>query len=197
MRKLSRPRQVPELLEVLGEWWARLALAVVTILILGTIGGFRVNVTRSLPIGLYRVVGDAASVRRGSVVIVCLPKVWGRFALQRSILGPGHCGGNSYGIGKLVVAVEGDVIDLHRESLAINGVALPFVRALERDRLGRIMPHFPWGRHVLGPTQVWLFSPHRAAFDSRYFGPVSISSVRAVVRPVWTRSFSRTAAQLP
>lgn len=183
----SRLRRLRELFEVGGEWWARLALSVVSILILGAIGGFRVNVTRSLPIGLYRVVGDAAAVRRGSVVIACLPEEWGRFAVRRRILGPGHCDGNSYGIGKLVLAVEGDVVDLHRESLVINGVSVPSVRTLERDRLGRSIPHFPWGNYELGPAQVWLFSPHPAAFDSRYFGPVSTSRVRSVVQPVWTK----------
>ena len=186
MRRPWPFRKLRELREVGSEWWARVAFVLVMTLICGVIGGFRVNVTRSLPIGLYRVVGDAAAVRPGSVVIACLPEEWGRFALRRKILGPGQCDGNSYGIGKLVVAVEGDVVDLQRERLEINGVSVPFVRTLERDRLGRTIPHFPWGSHVLGQAQVWLFSPHPGAFDSRYFGPLSTSRIRSVVQPVWT-----------
>ena len=173
--------------EVCLEWWARFALAAIAILIVGAIGGIRVNVTESLPLGLYRKVGDGATVRPGDVVVVCLPEEWGQFAVRRNILGPGRCSGNSYGIGKLVVAMEGDVVDLHQESLVINGVSLSSNRTLDRDHLGRRMPHFPWGIHALGPSQVWLFSPHPAAFDSRYFGPVPASRIRSVVRPVWTR----------
>lgn len=172
--------------EVCREGWVRAALLVVVFLAAGVMAGFRVNVTRSYPLGLYRVVGNASAVERGSVVIVCLPPEWARFALQREILGPGHCEGGSYGLGKMVLATGGDVVELRRDGLTLNGHPVPNSRTLKWDSHGRPMPHYSWGMHVLRPGEVWLFSPyHPAAFDSRYFGPVSTSRIRSVVRPVW------------
>jgi conjugative transfer signal peptidase TraF len=173
--------------EVYREGWVRAALLVVVFLGAGVIAGFRVNVTRSYPLGLYRVVGNASAAEWGSVVIVCLPPEWARFALRRGILGPGHCEGGSYGLGKMVLAMGGDVVELRRDGLTLNGHPVPNSRILMRDSHGRPMPHYSWGTHVLRPGEVWLFSPyHPAAFDSRYFGPISISRVRSVIRPVWT-----------
>lgn len=186
MSKPTAPSTFLILRRVGGEWWARLALIALAVVVLGVIAGFRINVTPSLPIGLYRAVGDSAAVHRGAVVIVCLSKVWNRFALQRSILGRGTCDGGSYGIGKLVLALEGDVVELRQESLLINGTSIPFDGTREHDRFDRRMPHYSWGKHLLGPGEIWLFSPHPAAFDSRYFGPVSVSHVRSVVQPIWT-----------
>ena len=179
------------------EWWVKVSFLVLVIAGLGTVAGFRVNVTRSLPLGLYHV-GDASAVERGSAVIVCLPEAWARFALRRGILGPGHCEGGSYGLGKMVLAVGGDVVEFRQEGLRVNGRSIPNSRTLERDRHGRSMPHHPWGSYKLRPGEVWLFSPyHRGAFDSRYFGPISSRRIRSVIRPVWTDSQTPWASAIP
>ncbi len=173
--------------EVCRERWLRIALLGVALLGAGALAGFRVNVTRSYPLGLYRVGGDASAVERGSVVIVCLPPEWARFALRREILGPGHCEGGSYGLGKMVLAMGGDQVELRRDGLAVNRAPVPNGRTLERDSRGQRMPHYPWGRYTLRPGEVWLYSPyHPGAFDSRYFGPVTVTRIQAVIRPVWT-----------
>lgn len=170
------------------EPWARVCIVVVAVLCAAAVGGLRVNVSRSYPIGLYRVVGDATTVQRGSVVVVCLPLAWARFARQRGILGPGHCEGGTYGLGKLVLAVEGDVVELRREGITVNGSAVPRSRTLDRDLRGRPLPQYTPGRYVLRPGEVWLFSPHHpGAFDSRYFGPISTVRIQTRVVPVWTR----------
>lgn len=173
--------------EIGREWWVRASLLAVVILGAGMAAGFRVNVSRSLPIGLYRVVGDGSVVERGSVVIVCLPPEWARFALQRGILGPGQCEGGSYGLGKMVLAAGLDTVEILREGLTVNGRPIANSRVLQRDSRGHLMPHHPWGTHVLRPSEVWLFSPfHASAYDSRYFGPVSTLRIRSVIQPVWT-----------
>lgn len=185
--RLRRARaNLAVLREVCRERWVRVALVGVALLVAGVFAGFRVNVTRSYPLGLYRVVGDASAVERGSVVIVCLPPEWARFAVRRQILGPGYCEGGSYGLGKMVLATGGDVVELRRDGLTLNGVPVPHSRTVERDSRGRPMPHHPWGRHMLRPGDVWLYSScHPGAFDSRYFGPVSTWRIQAVIRPLW------------
>lgn len=176
-----------ELRNAARPWWIRLCLVIVALLAGGVLGGYRVNVSRSLPLGLYRVIGNKTAVERGSIVIVCLPEAWSRFAVQRQILGPGHCTGGSYGLGKIVVAVEGDIVTLSRNRLTVNGVPLPNGRTVARDALGGPMPHYPWATYILASGSIWLYACHSLAFDSRYFGPVRAASVESVIAPVVTR----------
>lgn len=157
-----------------------------TLILLGTgvVAGFRINVSGSLPMGIYRVEDGTTALERGSIVIVCLSERWSRFALDRSILGSGACPGGSYGVGKVVVAVSGDVVTTSQNSLLVGNTVLVNGATLARDQLGRLMPHHPWGRHTLRAEELWLYSCHPSAFDSRYFGPVIRSQVNAVVKPV-------------
>lgn len=183
-----RPRaRLAALARTCREPWARVVIVLVALLGAAALGGLRVNVSRSYPVGLYRVVGDAASVQRGSVVVVCLPVEWARFAFQRGILGSGHCEGGTYGLGKMVLAVGGDIVEVQPEGIAVNGLPIPNSQPRERDSRGRALPHHSWGIYQIGEGEMWLYSPyHRAAFDSRYFGPVHVARVRSIIVPVWT-----------
>src|SRR5690606_22512494 len=111
---------------------------------------------------------DRNAVERGSIVVACLSETWSRFALQRGILGPGTCPGGSYPLGKMVIAVEGDVITVSPERLLIGNAPLANSASLRRDRYGEPMPQYPDGRYNLRAGEVWLYSCHAAAFDSRY-----------------------------
>lgn len=173
--------RLKQLREVVRLWWVKLSLFIVAVLAIGALSGYRVNVSRSLPLGLYRVIGDSTAVKRGSIVIVCLPEAWSRFALQRGILGPGRCPGGSYGLGKLVVAVEGDIVTLSPDRGIVNGESLANGQTLNRDRLGRVLPHYLWGTYTLRAGEIWLYACHPAAFDSRYFGPASVASIKSVI----------------
>jgi conjugative transfer signal peptidase TraF len=172
--------------DAIQPWWMKLALLMLGALILGVLAGFRINVSESLPLGIYRVVGDGRSVERGSIVVVCLPGTWSRFALERAILGRGDCPGGTYGLGKIVVAVEGDEVIIFRDRLLIGATLMISGAILERDEHGPI-PHHPWGRHTLRRGQIWLYSCHPSAFDSRYFGPVNEEAIVWTVRPVLTK----------
>lgn len=164
--------------------WMRLFVLAVSILATAFAAGFRLNVSNSLPIGLYRTVRGASVVERGSIVMVCLPEAWSQLARQRRFLGHGRCPGGSYALGKVVVAIEGDVVTISRNQLVVGDIPLVNGHTLASDHLDRALPHYPWGSHSLGPGQLWLYSCHPAAFDSRYFGPVNRASVRSTVLPV-------------
>lgn len=159
-----------------------LALAIA----LGGLLGFRINLSASLPVGIYRVTDESPA--SGSVVYACLPREVAEFARPRGYLGPGSCAGKARPIGKFVLAEAGDVVTITREEIRVNGVAVPESRTASEDSRGRPLPHYPWGDHRLGPDELWLFSPgHRNGYDSRYFGPVRTSDVISVLRPVGRR----------
>jgi type IV secretory pathway protease TraF len=70
--------------------------------------------------------------------------------------------------------------------LVINGRSIPSTVPLRVDSHGRALPQLAGYRRALRAGELWLVaSGHPRSFDSRYFGPVSIGTVIAVVRPVW------------
>ena len=157
------------------------------IALLGVLG-FRFNLTRSLPVGVYRVTAETAG--RGAIVNVCLPLEVAQFARERGYLGPGTCDGGVRPLGKAVLALEGDVVTLQSDGIRVNGAVVPRSATVPRDSRGRPLPHHPWGEYRLGVGQIWLFSPSRPnSYDSRYFGPVRLDDIVSVLTPVWTWSF--------
>jgi conjugative transfer signal peptidase TraF len=152
---------------------------------LGALLGLRLNLTESLPRGVYRTITEEAV--RGSIVVVCLPLGAAELARARGYLGPGSCPGGVRGVGKIVLATGGDMV-AHREGgITVNGRPIAHSRTLARDSRQRALPHHAWGDYVLEARELWLFSPYRPnSYDSRYFGPVYASDVVSVLRPVWT-----------
>lgn len=142
------------------------------------------NLSRSLPIGLYRRIGGAPG--RGDVVVACLPAPVGQFARARGYLWRGDCPGGAAPVGKRVLAVAGDTVAITYAGFVVNGTPVPNSRIVARDSRRRPLPHHPFGRYAVGAGEVWLFSPYHAlSFDSRYFGPVRTRDILARIRPLW------------
>jgi conjugative transfer signal peptidase TraF len=152
---------------------------------LGALLGLRLNLTESLPRGVYRTITEEP--RRGSIVVVCLPLDAAELARERGYLGPGSCPRGVRALGKMVVATGGDVVAHREEGVLVNLKPIANSGTLRRDSRRRTIPHYPWGDYVLKARELWLFSPYRPnSYDSRYFGPVDASRVVSVLRPVWT-----------
>jgi conjugative transfer signal peptidase TraF len=88
---------------------------------------------------------------------------------------------------KPIVAEAGDAVDVSVQGIAVNGSLLRNSAPLRVDTKGRPLPTWRFGHYVVGPGTVWVASSYtRRSFDSRYFGPVPTSSIRAYVRPLVT-----------
>ena len=172
--------------------WARGSRAVgllassVALLAAGRLAGLRLNLTGSLPVGLY-VAAGAAPVR-GGLVLVCLPPEIAAFARARGYVPRGGaCPGGVVPIGKPVLAIAGDTVFVTPTGLLVNGAPVPNSQALAMDRKGRPLPQLPTGRYVVRPGAVWILSSYSPfSFDSRYFGAVETAQVRARIRRLWT-----------
>lgn len=150
---------------------------------LGQSAGLRLNMTDSAPHGLWLVrAADVSSIKRGELVEVCppaLPVV--SVMAQRGYLPPGDCPAMAVtALLKPVSAVQGDTIRLeHGQPVMVNGVALPNTVAMPA------IPAWPDGTYTVEQGQAWLFSSYSAgSFDSRYFGPVELATVRGIAAPV-------------
>lgn len=87
-----------------------------------------------------------------------------------------------------MLATQGAVVRLGPEGIRLNGEPVPNSRAAQRDSHGRPIAHHPWGTYRLGAGELWLFSDLHNAYDSRYFGPVHVEQVVAVLEPWWVRN---------
>ena len=146
--------------------------------------GVRVNLTTSIPPGLYREHALApGDVRPGTIVLACLPTAIARFARAREYVPRGPCPGDAMPIGKVVLASAGDTVVVTDVGVLVNRALMPDSRALRRDHAGRSLPSLPQHRYVLSAGTVWLGSRSTAGFDSRYFGPVPRRAIRAMLTP--------------
>lgn len=146
--------------------------------------GLRINTTRSIPPGIYRLTD--APVGKGEYVIFCPPQT-ALFdeARERGYIGAGFCPGDFGLMMKQVAGVAGDVVASTEKGIAVNGKRLPASAPRETDKGGRPLPRQEWADYVLGESELLLMSDASpTSFDARYFGPVNVAQVRGVVRPV-------------
>jgi conjugative transfer signal peptidase TraF len=158
--------------------------ATMTLLSFAQASGFRLNMTPSIPEGIY--VSDPKPPGRGDLVLVCPPDTpFFRGARANGYLFRGRCPGGYVPLMKPIAAVEGDIVDVSPAGIRVNGVALANTRAFSSDAHGNLLPHPKTGRHVVEAGEMWLLSSYdQRSIDSRYFGPLSIAGVETVVRPV-------------
>ena len=165
-----------------------LAYACTLCALLGMCGLFRVrvNLTASLPIGLYVTARPVLS--RGSIVLVCLPTPVASIARERGYLPRGGpCPGNTVPLGKPILAMAGDTVVVTKTGLLLNGIPVPNSAALVADGEGRTLPRLAQGSYPVAHGHLWLVSDYSyRSFDSRYFGPVEASQVVRHVRALWT-----------
>ena len=142
------------------------------------------------PPGIYQATmlrpGDA--LERGELVLVCLPTALARFALDRAYLAHGAgCGDGIEPVGKRIGALTGDAVEVAPDYIAVNGRPLPNTASRMRDSRNRDVPHIAFGTHAVNDGEVWLFGEEDPrSWDSRYFGPVPASTVRAELKPLIT-----------
>lgn len=156
------------------------------VLAVSSLIGLRLNLTGSMPVGIYVVARDAPT--RGSIVLACLSPDVATMARDRGYLSRGgSCPGNVAPVGKPVLALSGDTIVATPTGLLLNGVAVMNSAPLPSDRNGRPLPRLPAGKYPVGPDELWLVSDYsQFSFDSRYFGAVKAGQVRGHVRALWT-----------
>lgn len=148
--------------------------------------GYRVNVTSSLPLGLYRLTDERP--QRGSIVFFCLESEhFIKLARAREYAGTGTCPGALRALGKEVYGLPGDLVSIGADGLiSINHQIIPGSAARDVDSKGRPMPKPELTAGIIPAGQALTLSlHHQGSFDGRYFGLVSLHSLRQT-RPVLT-----------
>ena len=144
---------------------------VVAVLIASLFVGFN-STPSAAPVGFYW--RTASRPGRGKLVEFCLPEDVAEFALARGYIGHGSCPGDTESLGKIVTGMPGDIVTVDPSTV------------LKTDSAGRRMEHFPFGQYRVLDGEIWVHGTARNSFDSRYFGSIPISNVRATLRPLLT-----------
>jgi conjugative transfer signal peptidase TraF len=146
--------------------------------------GLRINTSRSLPMGLYISATDTA---RSNLVEFCPSGTYAEQSRERGYRIAGACPDGAAPLLKPMVAREGDVVELSDAGISVNGTLLKNTAPLKADGKGRLLTAWKFGTYRVAPGQVWVASTyHRGSYDSRYFGPIFIASIRQRLRPLWT-----------
>lgn len=163
------------------------ATACAVLVVTGVIGyrlpnalGYCLNLTPSEPVGIYRLVAGGAE--RGALVWLQQPA-----GPQASVLH--RYAPANIPLIKRVAAIPGDTVELERSGVRIDGTLWPDSKPLRRDAERHALRAFPFGIYNVTAGQLWVMSQHPRGIDSRYFGPVPVSSVISRLTPVITWSY--------
>ena len=146
--------------------------------------GFRINLTPSEPLGLWRIVEPDRPILVGDLIFICPPSTDAmREARARGYLRFGLCAGHVAPLIKTVVASSGQAIEIQDE-VHVEGRTLPHSRVARLDGQGREMGHYDGG--VVPPGMVFVHSQFPGSFDSRYFGPLPMDGILGLAQEVLT-----------
>lgn len=145
-----------------------LVLGVLVVAAVGNLWFFRLNISSSVPMGLYRLSAVPTPLARGMLVVLPVPasvQPWQHLPLLKPI-----------------AALPGDHVCVHAARLWIRGADYGPVH----DQAGGAWLPQWLGCRTLEAGEVFLASTVEKSLDSRYFSPVPITKLTAVAIPVWT-----------
>lgn len=135
------------------------------------------NATASAPIGLYAI-APADRLDVPELVAVTPPEPLAAFMVARGYLGGG------VPLMKRVAGLPGQRVCRTDRAVTVDGVAMG--DALDRDRIGRVLPVWQ-GCRVIASGELFLMNGDvRDSLDGRYFGPIPASAVIGRALPLWT-----------
>ncbi|MFA7416821.1 MAG: conjugative transfer signal peptidase TraF [Rhizobium sp.] len=163
-----------------------LAAAALTglLLVAATSGGFRINMTPSEPLGLWRIVTLDRPPVVGDLVFICPPDTEAmRAARLRGYLRSGLCPGGLAPLIKTVIATSGQSVEIESH-VRVDGVLIASSAMARSDGKGRSLSPFAGG--TIPADTVFLYSSFVGSYDSRYFGPLPVSGILGLAQEVLT-----------
>lgn len=135
------------------------------------------NPSDSVPRGWYHI-GPPDSLHVGSIVLARLPEDAAALAAQRGYLP------ERIPLLKRIGAMSPQQVCIEKHIVRIDSVAVTGVRAT--DGRGRPLSAWQQCRQLRDGELFLLSATNPASFDSRYFGPISVSAVIGSAQPLWT-----------
>jgi conjugative transfer signal peptidase TraF len=163
-----------------------LATAITFISTIGIAGiaGVRWNPTASVRTGLYVITKDV----NAPLVAFCPTGDAATDGIARGYRPRGlQCPDKYAALLKPVAARAGDTVEVSQKGISVNGKLLPNTVAFKIDTKKRPMHIWPNGTYIVQPGTVWVLSTYnKYSYDSRYYGPIQLSTVITHAKPLWT-----------
>lgn len=158
--------------------------------------GVRLNLSDSAPVGVWTTDSfHTDELSYGRMVSIC-PRdtATTRAMLAAGFLPVGSCSAGSVPLLKPIVALPGDLVSIDPDGVRVNGSLLAN-SAPANTTVANIQLHgyghdagVTQSRYEVLEEQVWVVSSYSSnSYDSRYFGPLSISDIRWTATPLLTR----------
>ncbi|WP_259671188.1 MULTISPECIES: conjugative transfer signal peptidase TraF [unclassified Rhizobium] len=159
-------------------------LVVMPVIVTALACGYRINLTPSEPLGLWRIIPLHRPAAVNDLVFICPPETAGmREAKARGYLRFGPCPAGVAPLIKTVIAVAGQYVEIGA-SVSVDRQAVLSSSLAAKDGKGRTLAPFPGG--VIPSGYVFLHSAFPGSYDSRYFGPLPASGVLGLAQEVLT-----------
>lgn len=163
---------------------ATIVLVPLLMLVVAYNAGFRLNLTPSYPLGLWRIEALARPVAIGDLIFICPPRIPAiALGVERGYVRPGTCKGGVSPLIKTVVALSGQRVEI-AGSVTIDGRVLANSEVRATDAAGRTLA--PYSGGLVPAGTLFLYSDFAGSYDSRYFGPIPASGLLGLARPIIT-----------
>lgn len=164
-------------------------ITLVVILLLANLMKFfhiQINLTPSMPIGLYRQL-STMTIHRGDIVAACLPKPIAKVGLENGYLSKGHCPSGTIPVLKKVIAIPHDNVQLTSQAIIVNEKRYLAPQQKTNHRGHSIKR---WNRNDLykNTLDYWLYGSHsrNKSWDSRYYGGIASHDILWVYKSFLT-----------
>ncbi|KTD14360.1 conjugative transfer signal peptidase TraF [Legionella israelensis] len=172
----------------LTAWISIFLLSILSAVLLLIAMGFRINMTDSIPIGLYRI-SNIKNLKNAFVIFCPEDKPVFQQAKNRGYIGSGFCPGGYGYLMKKVVAIKGDIISVTDEGVLVNHQLISFSKPISTDGINRPLPQWRTIDYQLKEDEILTMTSQSAwSFDSRYYGPVHLSQIKGIITPVWVKA---------
>jgi conjugative transfer signal peptidase TraF len=172
-------------------WIAVFLLSIIGLMLFMGVMGLRINLTDSIPIGLYRMkaIKDVKNIKQAYVIFCPDDKPVFQQARDRGYINHGLCPGGYGYLMKKVVATPGDQISVMASGVFVNQRLIPYSKPKARDGVNRALPQWPAFNYQLKDDECMTMTSQSAwSFDSRYYGPVRLGQIKGVITPLWGKA---------
>jgi len=156
--------------------------------------GIFINVTASMPVGFYEKHALPGTITPGLTVLLCPPSPEASPAIRQAIKdnwliksNNAPCKNHLVPFLKNIAAVPGQKITINMSGIYVDGNKLGKTKIQPVAKNGEAIVHYPLGTYTVKPGEVWVWdNSSKWAYDSRYWGPISVGNLIASASPVLT-----------
>jgi conjugative transfer signal peptidase TraF len=142
--------------------------------------GFRLNISSSMPIGIYKL-QSSSDFKKGDLVEVCLPANLAKYGFDRGYISKGSCSNGYAPLIKEVIATPNDYVVMNQAGITVNKVFYDF-KQQQFDSQNRALTPQNIDQKIAGFLLIGNNSKN--SWDSRYFGVIDSSNINGRMQKI-------------